>query len=196
VLLPRRSFVRGSIGLLGLAFVTPVPTRAQDQAWAEAPLLDQEWVEAPAQDQYFAPAEPGAWMDVGPGRFQAGWQEIVVSLDAQRLWAYEAEQTMLATWVSTGTAETPEVATPLGHYRILVKKPMETMEGTVSGEAYRVEDVPHVMYFTNEGHALHGTYWHSNFGARMSHGCVNLPLDVADWMYHWAPEGTPVSIVP
>lgn len=101
---------------------------------------------------------------------------------------------MLATWVSTGTAETPEVATPLGEFRILVKLPMETMEGTVSGEAYRVEDVPHVMYFTDEGHALHGTYWHNNFGQRMSHGCINLPLDVAQFLYGWAPLGTPVTV--
>ena len=35
-------------------------------------------------------------------------------------------------------------------------------------------------------HALHGTYWHNNFGMPMSHGCVNLPLDVAAWLYDWA----------
>jgi lipoprotein-anchoring transpeptidase ErfK/SrfK len=52
------------------------------------------------------------------------------------------------------------------------------------------------MYFTNEGHALHGTYWHNNFGTPMSHGCVNLPMDVAEWMYDWAPEGTAVTIIP
>ena len=184
--LPRRSLVHGSIGLLGLALVAPSPARAQDQVPAEALV----------QDQYYAPVEPGGWMAVGPGRYQPGEKEIVVSLDAQRLWAYEGEDTLLASWVSTGTAETPEVATPLGQFRILVKLPMETMEGTVSGQQYRVEDVPHVMYFTDEGHALHGTYWHNNFGTPMSHGCVNLPLDVAAWMYDWAPEGTPVSIVP
>ena len=56
--------------------------------------------------------------------------------------------------------------------------------------------VPDVMYFTNEGHALHGTYWHHNFGQEMSHGCVNLPMDVAAWMYQWAPVGARVEIVP
>ncbi|HLL49593.1 MAG TPA: L,D-transpeptidase [Thermomicrobiales bacterium] len=53
-----------------------------------------------------------------------------------------------------------------------------------------------MLYFTNRGHALHGTYWHTNFGAPMSHGCVNLPLDVAAWLYRWAPIGTPVLVVP
>ena len=135
------------------------------------------------------------WVDPGPGRWQAGEREIVVTLGGQRLWAYEGETAVLSTLVSTGTAETPEVATPIGQWRILVKNPSETMEGVVNGEPYRVEDVPHVMYFTNEGHALHGTYWHNNFGTPMSHGCVNLPLDVAAWMYEWADEGTPVTII-
>jgi lipoprotein-anchoring transpeptidase ErfK/SrfK len=135
-------------------------------------------------------------VDPGPGRWQAGDKEIVVSLGAQRLWAYDGEQAVLTTLVSTGTAQTAEVATPLGQYRILVKLPMETMTGTVNDTPYEVDDVPYVMYFTNEGHALHGTYWHTNFGTPMSHGCVNLPMDVAEWMYRWAPEGTAVTIIP
>jgi lipoprotein-anchoring transpeptidase ErfK/SrfK len=133
--------------------------------------------------------------DPGPGRWQTGDKEVVVSLGAQRLWAYEGEQVILTTLVSTGTAETPEVATPIGHWRILAKLPMETMTGTIDGEPYEVDDVPYVMYFTDEGHALHGTYWHNNFGTPMSHGCVNLPLDIAAWLYEWAPVGTPVQIV-
>ena len=135
-------------------------------------------------------------VDPGPGRWQSGAEEVVVSLGAQRLWAYEGEHTVLTTLVSTGTAETPEVATPIGQWQILVKLPMETMTGTIGGKPYEVDDVPYVMYFTNEGHALHGTYWHNNFGTPMSHGCVNLPMDVAEWMFHWAPEGTPVTIIP
>ena len=122
------------------------------------------------------PASAQEMSDPGPGRWQTGEKEVVVSLGAQRLWAYEGEQPILATFVSTGTAETPEVATPVGQFRVLVKLPMETMTGTVNGEPYQVEDVPYVMYFTDEGHALHGTYWHNNFGAPMSHGCVN-PAD-------------------
>ena len=134
--------------------------------------------------------------DPGPGRWQTGDKEVVVSLGAQRLWAYEGEEMILTTLVSTGTAQTPEVATPIGHWRILAKLPMETMTGTIDGEPYEVDDVPYVMYFTDEGHALHGTYWHNNFGTPMSHGCVNLPMDVAEWMYRWAPEGTAVTIIP
>src|SRR4051794_12175706 len=70
----------------------------------------------------------------------------------------------------------------------------QTMEGVLGGEYYNVPDVPWVMYFTDGGHALHGTYWHNNFGSVMSHGCVNLPMDVAEWMYGWAPIGMRVEI--
>jgi hypothetical protein len=142
------------------------------------------------------PASAQEMSDPGPGRWQSGPEEVVVSVGAQRLWAYEGEHTVLTTLVSTGTAETPEVATPIGHWQILVKLPMETMTGTIDGKPYEVDDVPYVMYFTNEGHALHGTYWHNNFGTPMSHGCVNLPMDVAEWMFRWAPEGTAVTIIP
>ena len=51
------------------------------------------------------------------------------------------------------------------------------------------------MYFTDYGHALHGTYWHGNFGVPMSHGCVNLPTEAAVWLYDWAPVGTWLEIV-
>ncbi len=118
---------------------------------------------------------------------------IVVSIGAQTLWAYKGDEVVLTTYVSTGKAG---FDTPLGHYAILSKLPSQSMEGVIGGEYYNVPDVPSVMYFTNSGHALHGTYWHNNFGAPMSHGCVNLPLDVADWLYRWAPVGTPVLIVP
>ena len=145
---------------------------------------------------FAAPRALAQEVEAGPGRWQAGYQEIVVSLWQQRLWAYEGEEVVLATWVSTGTAETLETATPVGQWRISLKLWSETMAGTVNGQDYVVPDVPHVMYFTNEGHALHGTYWHSNFGTPMSHGCVNLPLDVAEWLYGWAEVGTPVTVIP
>ena len=157
---------RSALGLLLLGALAPVRAQAQEE-----------------------------WVDPGPGRWQLGEREVVVSLWQQRLWAYEGDEPVLTTLVSTGTAETPETATPVGQWRILTKLWSETMEGTISGQAYRVEDVPWVMYFTNEGHALHGTYWHSNFGTPMSHGCVNLPLDVAEWLYGWAEVGTPVTVI-
>ena len=117
---------------------------------------------------------------------------IVVSISHQMLWAYKGDRVVLRSYVSTGRAG---FDTPVGSFTILSKLPSQTMEGVIGGEYYNVPDVPDVMYFTDRGHALHGTYWHNNFGTPMSHGCVNLPMDVAAWLYDWAPVGTPVQIV-
>ncbi|MCB0137619.1 MAG: L,D-transpeptidase, partial [Caldilineaceae bacterium] len=42
-----------------------------------------------------------------------------------------------------------------------------------------------VQYFY-EDYGFHGTYWHSNFGQPMSHGCVNMTNADAKWLYEWA----------
>ena len=136
----------------------------------------------------------GGW-SFGPGPQQGAWKEVVVSISAQTMWAYEEGELVMSSLVSTGTAEVPETTTPVGYHSVLAKFDAQTMEGTISGEYYRVEDVPYVMYFDGHGDALHGTYWHSNFGAPMSHGCVNLPMDIAAWMYGWADVGTAVSVI-
>ena len=52
-------------------------------------------------------------------------------------------------------------------------------------EAYELPGVPWVCFFHKDGIALHGTYWHNNFGRRMSHGCVNLRMQDALWIYRW-----------
>ncbi len=152
----------------------------------------------PEPEQVAEPAQGVPDLSVGgfgPGPVQGGSKEIVVSISNESLWAYQDGQMVLSTYVSTGVGDVPETVTPLGYHQILSKYDMQTMEGTISETYYRVPDVPWVMYFDDLGNALHGTYWHSNFGTPMSHGCVNLPMDVAEWMYGWAPIGTPVTIV-
>lgn len=51
------------------------------------------------------------------------------------------------------------------------------------------------MYFATGGHALHSTYFRNNFGAVMSHSCVNLPMDVASVLYGWTPTYILAQIV-
>ena len=118
---------------------------------------------------------------------------IQVSISQQYLWARQGDVVLWEGYVSTGK---PDFDTPTGTFFINSKLPVQDMEGVIGGEYYDVPEVPDVMYFTDRGHAIHGTYWHSNFGVPMSHGCVNLPMDVAAWMYEWAPVGTRVEIVP
>jgi lipoprotein-anchoring transpeptidase ErfK/SrfK len=85
--------------------------------------------------------------------------------------------------------------TPTGNYAVYAKTKSQTMRGVTDGEGWVVPNVPSVMYFNGDV-ALHGTYWHNLFGSgvRVSHGCVNVPLDSAAWLYNWTPIGTPVRV--
>ena len=67
------------------------------------------------------------------------------------------------------------------------------MRGGTGRDRYDLPNVPHVMYFYRD-YAIHGAYWHNNFGRPMSHGCVNLSNSAAKWMYGWATVGTPVVV--
>jgi len=116
----------------------------------------------------------------------AGDRWIDIDLGAQRLTAYEGSTPVRSTLVSTGLPSTP---TPTGQYRTYVKYASASM----SGPGYHLANVPYVMYFYRS-YALHGTYWHANFGQPMSHGCVNLPTSEAQWLYSWAPVGILIKI--
>ncbi|MBN2304044.1 MAG: L,D-transpeptidase family protein [Anaerolineae bacterium] len=114
-------------------------------------------------------------------------KSIVVSTTDQRIYAYENGQLVHSYLVSTGRTETPTV---LGDYKIYVKYTADDM----SGPDYFLPQVPYTMYFY-QGYGIHGTYWHNSFGRPMSHGCVNLPVDQAQWFFQWAEVGTPVRVI-
>jgi lipoprotein-anchoring transpeptidase ErfK/SrfK len=111
---------------------------------------------------------------------------IEVNLTAQTLTAYEGKVLVRHTSISSGLPDTP---TPPGLFHIYLKLRYDDMEGA----DYYLPKVPYVMYFY-QAYALHGTYWHANFGQPASHGCVNIPTDHAAWLYEWAAVGTLVSI--
>lgn len=95
--------------------------------------------------------------------------------------------------VSTGRWQFP---TPEGSFKIYAKVPSTTMTGYYGPdhpENYNLPNVPHVMPFYKD-YAIHGAYWHFNFGTRVSHGCVNLKLPDAEKLYNWADHGIPVNI--
>jgi lipoprotein-anchoring transpeptidase ErfK/SrfK len=111
---------------------------------------------------------------------------IDVDLSDQMTYAYEGDQLINSFLVSTGTWLHPTVT---GTFNIYIKLLYDDM----AGPGYYLPDVPYTMYFY-KGYALHGTYWHSNFGTPMSHGCVNLETGNAAWLYDWASEGTVVNV--
>jgi lipoprotein-anchoring transpeptidase ErfK/SrfK len=119
------------------------------------------------------------------------WLEV--NLKAQRLTAYEGDWPVMSTPVSSGLPRTP---TPIGTFEVFTKLRAHDMRGgsLAVGDYYFLPQVPFVMYFADGGYAIHGTYWHNNFGQPMSHGCVNLPTKDAEWVFNWAPLGTKVVI--
>ena len=186
-----------------VALLRSVALSSRAPAAAAAPV--EEAAPAPAAVALAPPAHPVAPVKAkpviqarvrekpaAPARTSSGGSKsIVVDLSRQHLYAYEGDTVVFDTAVSTGR---DGFNTPTGSFHIYAKLPMQTMEGTIGGEYYRVPNIPNVMYI-NGGVALHGTYWHNLFGIRrMSHGCVNLPLGAAAWLYKWAPSGTPVDV--
>ncbi len=115
---------------------------------------------------------------------QQRWIEI--NLTTQRLIAWEGNRSVYGVLISTGRAETPTLP---GVFAIQSKREIDQMVG----ENYNVPDVPFAMYY-NGGYAIHGAYWHHNFGTPMSHGCTNVAVDHAEWLFNWANVGTSVVI--
>ncbi len=121
---------------------------------------------------------------------------ITVDLGSQSLTAWENGQVQHQTKISSGMWLTPTVK---GSFRTYYKTPLQDMKGPSpykklypSGK-YLTKNVPHIMYFY-QGYAIHGAYWHNSFGSPASHGCVNVPLASAEWLYNWAPQGTRIEI--
>ena len=131
-----------------------------------------------------APAAPAASVDSGP-TISVG-KQIVVDLSEQQIYAYQDGQLLRTFIVSTGLPATPTVQ---GDYNIYLKYELQRMRGP----GYDLPNVPWVMYFY-QGYGFHGTYWHSNFGQTMSHGCVNMRTPESEWLWNWAPMGTAVHV--
>ncbi len=115
-----------------------------------------------------------------------GTRWIDVNLTQQKVYAYQGDSLANTFTVSTGTWQTPTVT---GQYHVYVK----LLYTDMTGPGYYLPNVPYTMYFF-QGYGLHGTYWHHNFGTPMSHGCVNLSIPDAEWLYNWASVGTLVNV--
>jgi hypothetical protein len=116
---------------------------------------------------------------------------ISVDLYEQVLIAYEGETPVFATLVSSGL---PAWSTNEGLFNVYLRYPRTVMSGAEGREDfYYLEEVPWTMYFDDDI-ALHGTFWHDGFGYRQSHGCVNLSITDAHWLYHWASDEFDLSV--
>lgn len=196
------------VGALGrdLALLRGLPTTPVDPAGA--PTVDNIGNLLPVAAPVAAPpvntdtpgeavaptavAPPAKTDAPAPAPVTVGGKSIIVDLSDQWLYALDDGEVVFDAPVSTGR---DGFNTPTGNFAIYHKVRSQTMTGCAGDECWSVPDVPNAMYIVG-GVALHGTYWHNQFGTgvRRSHGCVNLPLKSAAWLYNWAPLGTPVTV--
>lgn len=115
-----------------------------------------------------------------------GRRVIQVDLSDQTLSAWQGDVRVFHTTVSTGKAATPTI---IGDFAIGTKYSSQHMVG----DDYDLPGVPWVMYF-HGGYAIHGAYWHANFGTPTSHGCINMRIPEAEALYAWADAGTAVVV--
>lgn len=119
-----------------------------------------------------------------PAEIPAGAKWVEVDLYEQTFAAYEGEQIVYAGLISSGLNQWP---TREGVFEVWDRWERVKMSGAENQvDYYFVEDVPYTMYFDeSRGIALHGAYWHDRFGFKHSHGCVNMPILDAQWVYNW-----------
>ena len=150
---------------------TPTITVTPTPTATPTPRPDVSWAYSMDPEEM---ANEGRWIDV--------------DLSEQSVTPYEGTSRVNEFIVSTGTSSHPTLT---GQFRIYVKLKSTAM----AGPGYFLPGVPFTMYYY-KGYALHGTYWHSNFGVPMSHGCINLYTPDAEWLFSWASVGTLVNVHP
>lgn len=146
----------------------------EDPMWVHSSLIRRV-----APIQYQGDKYKGRWVDVNIG------QQVVT--------AYENGNPVKVTLASTGKA--PNL-TEIGVWKIYWRLPKQDMKGgsKASADDYDLKDVPFPQYFHISGEALHGTFWHDDFGHPHSHGCVNLSTPMSEWFYGWDKIGTIVNV--
>ena len=170
-----------------LHWITGVWLDADGLVWYR---LTDEWLKIdlhvpaaqvrPLEAEELAPLSPHAAPEL---------KRIEVSLAEQMLYAYEGERLVYTAQVASGRRW---METPSGEFQVNRKAPSKHMgNGALTSDpaAYELPGVPWTTFFHTNGVALHGTYWHDNFGAPMSQGCVNLRIADARWAFRWS---TPV----
>jgi hypothetical protein len=128
----------------------------------------------------------------------AGEKRIEVDLSKQLLTCYERSRVAFTTLVASGLGRfegdaMTDLATHTGETCVLLKQPSRHMCNRpypggppLAGGIFDLPGIPWNTFFDLSGTAVHGTYWHNDFGIRRSHGCLNVSQEAARWIYRWA----------
>ncbi len=154
----------------------------------------------PQQDKMYWQTKAGYWVkedDVGvitnspepPKKFD--WKKVKwvdIGIAYQTLTAYEGAKPIYATLISSGRDGDGDPytthSTVRGEFPIKWKHVTATMDNDDPENRFELRDVPWVQYF-EANFAIHGAYWHDDFGRMRSHGCVNMaPID-ARRLFFW-----------
>ncbi len=134
---------------------------------------------------------------LSPG-IPASQKRIEVHLNHQAVIAYEEDRPVFMTRAATGARfASGNYSTDPGKYIINRKSPSRHMAAgdRASADGFDLPGVPWVSFFTEDGISFHGTYWHNDFGKPRSHGCVNVSIPAAKWIYRWClPEVPPDQV--
>ncbi len=158
------------------------------QVFGERQIGDERWYligpDEWVQQKYVAKVTPNP---VPPeGVENQRWIEI--NLFEQTMSVYDQRKLVFATLIATGAE--PFWTRP-GLFPIFSKLETTPMTGSFEADrsdAYYLEDVPWTMYF-DEARAIHGAYWRAKMGFPQSHGCVNMAVGDARWLFDWAHDG-------
>ncbi|MBS1249746.1 MAG: hypothetical protein MAG431_01330 [Chloroflexi bacterium] len=142
--------------------------------------------------EYYVPAQhlriiPSVELALKSPHVPAFAKRIEVRTDLQVVIAYEWNKPVFITRTATGARfSTGEFSTPPGRHLTNYKRPSRHMAaGNLAYNGYDLPGVPWTIYITKKGVALHGTYWHNDFGKPRSHGCINLTSKASKWFYLW-----------
>lgn len=174
--------------IAALTGMTPLEA-AFESATLEAEV---EQVDAPAAEDEEAADDEGTDEESAPEAAPTGEKWIDVDLTAKTVTAYVGDTPV---WGPRSMVDgKPGNETVTGTFEIYLRYDRQDM--TNAGyypegheKYYFTPDVPWVQYF-HRGFGFHGAPWRSSFGYSGSHGCINLPVSDAKWLYDWASIGT------
>jgi hypothetical protein len=126
------------------------------------------------------------WADGARRRFDKYSHWVEVDRDSYMVYLKDGPVTVDEFLVTIGLDATP---TNKGAFSVYAKLSADDM----AGSDYYLTAVPWVCYFDG-GIGFHGCYWHSEWGVKRSHGCVNMKTEEAKLLYDFVRVGTYVWV--